>query len=67
MNRRITMMQVELRINGADDRRAVADRTFLAHFLREELDIERTHVGCDTIERGTRTVEPNGAAGKDRS
>jgi carbon-monoxide dehydrogenase small subunit len=58
------MAQVELRVNGADVRRAVEDRTLLVHFLREGLGLTGTHVGCDTTQCGACTVKLNGAAVK---
>ncbi len=41
------MNQVMLRVNGVDVAKAVAPRTHLADFVREELHLTGTHLGCE--------------------
>ena len=41
-------MKVSLKVNGADYERDVEPRVLLAYFLREDLGLTGTHVGCDT-------------------
>ena len=58
------MAKVEIKVNGVKHSRAVEDRTLLADFLREELGLTGTHVGCDTSQCGCCTVHVNGKAVK---
>jgi aerobic carbon-monoxide dehydrogenase small subunit len=41
------MTSVTLRVNGAEMTRAVMPRTHLADFVREELNLTGTHIGCE--------------------
>jgi len=41
------MNTVTLRVNGAEVTRAIAPRTHLADFVREELNLTGTHIGCE--------------------
>jgi aerobic carbon-monoxide dehydrogenase small subunit len=41
------MTSVTLRVNGAEVTRAVMPRTHLADFVREELNLTGTHIGCE--------------------
>jgi carbon-monoxide dehydrogenase small subunit len=58
------MTQIELEVNGAAVRRSVEDRTLLVDFLRQDLGLTGTHLGCDTSQCGACTVMLNGAAVK---
>lgn len=58
------MAHVELTVNGRAVRRDVEDRTLLVQFLREELDLTGTHVGCDTSQCGACVVHVDGRAVK---
>jgi carbon-monoxide dehydrogenase small subunit len=58
------MSDVELVVNGRKVRRTVEDRTLLVHFLREELGLTGTHVGCDTSQCGACVVHVDGKAMK---
>ncbi len=58
------MAHVELTVNGRRVRREVEDRTLLVQFLREELDLTGTHVGCDTSQCGACVVHVDGRAVK---
>jgi len=58
------MVEVQLRVNGADVRREVPDQTLLVEFLRETLRLTGTHVGCDTSQCGACTVHLDGVSVK---
>lgn len=58
------MSRVDLRVNGVQVSREVDDRTLLVEFLRKELGMTGTHVGCDTSQCGACTVKLDGAAVK---
>ncbi len=47
---------VTLTINGQKIVRDVEPRTLLVHFLRDELNLTGTHVGCDTSQCGACTI-----------
>jgi carbon-monoxide dehydrogenase small subunit len=51
-------------VNGASVSREVNSRTLLVHFIREELRLTGTHIGCDTTSCGACTVILNGRAVK---
>ncbi len=57
-------MKVQLTVNGATVEKEIDDRQLLVHFLREDLDLTGTHVGCDTSGCGACTVLLNGKAVK---
>lgn len=57
-------VSVEVRINGEMRRAAVEPRLLLVHFLREELGLTGTHVGCDTSQCGACTVLIDGRSAK---
>jgi aerobic carbon-monoxide dehydrogenase small subunit len=56
------MAKVEIKVNGVKQARDVEDRTLLSTFLRDELGLTGTHVGCDTSQCGCCTVQVNGRA-----
>ncbi|MBI3043435.1 MAG: (2Fe-2S)-binding protein [Betaproteobacteria bacterium] len=58
------MAKVTIKVNGTNQTRAVEDRTLLVNFLRDELGLTGTHVGCDTSQCGCCTVHVNGRAVK---
>ena len=60
----IEKIPVKLNVNGKAYARNVEPRMLLVEFLREELDLTGTHVGCDTTYCGACTVLMNGAAVK---
>lgn len=43
-------------VNGAEETREVDARMLLVHFIREELGLTGTHIGCDTSHCGACTV-----------
>ena len=60
----IEKIPVKLNVNGKAYARNVEPRMLLVEFLREELDLTGTHVGCDTTYCGACTVLMNGTAVK---
>jgi carbon-monoxide dehydrogenase small subunit len=56
------MTSISLTVNGESVSAKLEDRTLLVHFLREQLDLTGTHVGCDTSQCGCCTVHLNGRA-----
>ena len=53
-------MRVSITVNGKLHERAVESRLLLVHFLRDELGLTGTHVGCDTSSCGACTVRLDG-------
>ena len=47
-------------VNGESYEREVEARKLLVHFLRDDLDLTGTHIGCDTGNCGACTVHVNG-------
>ena len=58
------MGNVTITVNGRSVARQVEDRMLLVHFLREELGLTGTHVGCDTSQCGACVVHMDGVAVK---
>jgi aerobic carbon-monoxide dehydrogenase small subunit len=56
------MAKVTIKVNGKNQTKTVEDRTLLVDFLRDELKLTGTHVGCDTSQCGCCTVHVNGRA-----
>src|SRR6187401_954342 len=50
------MTQLSIKVNGRLRKAQVEPRTLLVHFLREQLNLTGTHVGCDTSQCGACTV-----------
>ena len=55
-------MQVSMSVNGRQVSGEVEPRTLLVHFLREDLGLTGTHVGCETSYCGACTVKLDGKA-----
>jgi aerobic carbon-monoxide dehydrogenase small subunit len=55
---------ISVEINGETYEREVAARRLLVHFIRDDLDLTGTHIGCDTGNCGACTVQLNGQAVK---
>ena len=55
---------ISLTVNGRKVQGDVEDRMLLVHFLRENLRLTGTHVGCDTSHCGACTVDMNGKSVK---
>ena len=58
------MTALSVTVNGALVEAEVEDRTLLVHFLRDQLHLTGTHVGCDTSQCGACVVHVNGRAVK---
>ena len=58
------MATVNIRINGKKISKEVSDNTILADFLRDELALTGTHVGCDTSQCGACVVHLDGISVK---
>jgi len=53
-------MEVSMTVNGTTYTNDVEPRTLLVHYLREDLRLTGTHVGCDTSSCGACTIIANG-------
>ena len=60
----VTSARISLQVNGERFEHVVEARRLLVHFLRDDLDLTGTHVGCDTGNCGACTVIVDGAAVK---
>ncbi|MSO81866.1 MAG: (2Fe-2S)-binding protein [Acidobacteria bacterium] len=58
------MTQVSITVNGKVRRAHVEPRVLLVHFLRDQLHLTGTHVGCDTSQCGACTVLVDGRSAK---
>ena len=58
------MTDVTITVNGREMQGSVEDRTLLVQFLRENLGLTGTHVGCDTSQCGACVVHVDGKAVK---
>jgi len=57
-------MKVSINVNGAAQERDVEPRMLLVDFLRTELGLTGTNIGCDTSQCGACTVHLDGQAVK---
>ena len=60
----VTRKEVSVTVNGALEEREVEARRLLVHFIRDDLGLTGTHIGCDTGNCGACTVLLDGAAVK---
>jgi carbon-monoxide dehydrogenase small subunit len=58
------MAVVSMTVNGKAVSADVEDRMLLVYFLRDELKLTGTHIGCDTSQCGACTVHVDGRAVK---
>src|SRR5678809_1287189 len=58
------MAPVSMTVNGKVRKAHVEPRLLLVHFLREQLNLTGTHVGCDTSQCGACTVLIDGKSVK---
>ena len=58
------MSEVSMVVNGMSVSGSVEGRTLLSSFLRDELGLTGTHVGCDTSQCGACVVHVDGVAVK---
>ena len=54
------MPTVNINVNGQDLSTEVEERQLLVHFLRDDMDLTGTHVGCDTSQCGACVVHVDG-------
>jgi aerobic carbon-monoxide dehydrogenase small subunit len=54
--------RITVTVNGDSHEREVEARRLLVHFLRDDLDLTGTHIGCDTGNCGACTVIYDGMA-----
>ena len=64
MSEQIPKIPVEVNVNGRSYRREVEPRMLLVEFIREELSLTGTHIGCETTYCGACTVILDGLAVK---
>jgi carbon-monoxide dehydrogenase small subunit len=60
----VKIVSVSIDVNGTIRRNELASRTLLVEFLRDELRLTGTHIGCDTAQCGACTVLVDGDAVK---
>lgn len=56
--------EITITVNGEQQTQEVEARTLLVHFIRENLDLTGTHIGCDSTHCGACTVLLDGKAVK---
>jgi aerobic carbon-monoxide dehydrogenase small subunit len=57
-------VKVSLTVNGKPASAEVEERTLLVNFIRDNLHLTGTHVGCDTAQCGACTIHMDGRAVK---
>ncbi|PPR79590.1 MAG: Carbon monoxide dehydrogenase small chain [Alphaproteobacteria bacterium MarineAlpha2_Bin1] len=55
-------MKINVNVNGQDISEEVEPRTLLVDFIRENMKLTGTHVGCDTTQCGACTIHLDGIA-----
>jgi carbon-monoxide dehydrogenase small subunit len=60
----VSLHRISVDVNGETHERVVDSRRLLVHFIRDELGLTGTHVGCDTGNCGACTVVVDGRAVK---
>jgi aerobic carbon-monoxide dehydrogenase small subunit len=55
---------ITMTVNGRKHSHDVEPRTLLVHYLREQLNLTGTHIGCDTSQCGACVVHVNGESVK---
>ncbi|HEX3675476.1 MAG TPA: (2Fe-2S)-binding protein [Rhizomicrobium sp.] len=58
------MAVLSMTVNGKPVSQEAEDRTLLVHFLRDDLRLTGTHIGCDTSQCGACVVHVDGRAVK---
>jgi carbon-monoxide dehydrogenase small subunit len=64
MSEFVKSVNVEVKVNGKSYQRTIEPRMLLVEFLREELGLTGTHIGCDTSYCGACTIHMDGDAVK---
>jgi aerobic-type carbon monoxide dehydrogenase small subunit (CoxS/CutS family) len=59
-----TSRRIMVEVNGTSHERDVEARRLLVHFIRDDLDLTGTHVGCDTGNCGACSVTVDGVVVK---
>jgi aerobic carbon-monoxide dehydrogenase small subunit len=54
------MVTANIKVNGKKISKEISDNTLLSDFLRDNLALTGTHIGCDTSQCGACTVHLNG-------
>src|ERR671935_1616686 len=60
----VTSNRITVTVNGEEIEYDVEARRLLVHFLRDDLDLTGTHVGCDTGNCGACSIRFNGMLAK---
>ena len=60
----MSTIHVAVTVNGTSYERDVEPRRLLVHFLREDLGLTGTHVGCDSSTCGACTIRVDGVSAK---
>ena len=60
MNEPVVQKTINVEVNGTTYEREVEARRLLVHFIRDDLDLTGTHVGCDTGNCGACSVIVDG-------
>jgi aerobic carbon-monoxide dehydrogenase small subunit len=58
----MSVSTISVKVNGRTYQHDVEPRTLLVHYLRENLNLTGTHVGCDTSQCGACVVLMNGTS-----
>jgi carbon-monoxide dehydrogenase small subunit len=58
------LVKVKVTVNGTEYERMVEPRKLLVHFIRDDLGLTGTHIGCDTSNCGACTIIMNGVSVK---
>ena len=64
MSAPVTSRTVSVEVNGEQIELDVPTRRLLVHFIRDDLGLTGTHIGCDTGNCGACTVHVDGEAVK---
>src|SRR5437868_3297519 len=64
MSAPVSKKTISVEVNGTTYEREVEARRLLVHFIRDDLDLTGTHIGCDTGNCGACTVHVDGQAAK---
>jgi carbon-monoxide dehydrogenase small subunit len=57
-------VNITVTVNGTEHTADVEPRTLLVHFIREQLDLTGTNIGCDTSSCGACTIHLDGESVK---
>jgi len=57
-------LEIDVKVNGQEYKRRIQSRMLLVDFIRDELGLTGTHIGCDTGHCGACTVMLNGVTVK---